>query len=98
MKKLPTICPACSEKLQIKRLVCNGCQTSIEGDYDLPLLSRLPQEDQKFLIDFIKASGSLKEMAAMLGLSYPTVRNLLDEIIKRIKENEEQTKAKGENK
>ena len=98
MKKLPTICPACNNKLRLRRLVCEGCQTSIEGDYELPLLARLSQEDQKFLVEFIKASGSLKEMAAMLGLSYPTVRNLLDEIIKRVKENEEQTKAKGEDK
>ena len=98
MKKLPTICPACNDKLRLRRLVCESCQTSIEGDYELPLLARLSQDDQKFLAEFIKASGSLKEMAAMLGLSYPTVRNLLDEIIKRIKENEEQTKAKGENK
>jgi len=98
MKKLPITCPACSSTLQIKRLVCNGCQTSIKGDYELPPFARLSQDDQKFLVEFIKASGSLKEMAAMLGLSYPTVRNLLDEIIKRIKENEEQTKAKGEDK
>ena len=98
MKKLPTICPACNNKLRLRRLVCEGCKTSIEGDYELPLLARLSQEDQNFLVEFIKASGSLKEMAAMLGLSYPTVRNLLDEIIKRVKENEEQTKAKGEDK
>jgi hypothetical protein len=98
MIKLPTICPACGGALRIKRLVCDGCQTSIEGDYELPLFAKLPQEDQTFLAKFIKASGSLKEMAAMLGLSYPTVRNMLDEIIKRIMEIEEQTKTKGEDK
>jgi hypothetical protein len=93
MKKLPITCPACSSMLQIKRLVCNDCQTSIEGDYELPLFARLSQENQKFLAEFIKASGSLKEMAAILGLSYPTVRNMLDEIIQRIKEIEEQAKS-----
>jgi hypothetical protein len=98
MKKLPITCPACNDKLRLRRLVCEGCQTSIEGDYELPLLAQLPQEDQNFLVEFIKASGSLKEMAGMLGLSYPTVRNMLDEIIQHIKEIEEQTKAKGEGK
>ena len=34
---------------------------------------------------FIRASGSLKEMAAILGVSYPTVRNRLDEIIGKLK-------------
>lgn len=33
----------------------------------------------------MKSSGSLKEMAKLLGLSYPTVRNRLDEIIERVK-------------
>jgi hypothetical protein len=98
MKKLPITCPACNSTLKIKRLVCQGCDTSIEGDYELPLLAQLPQADQTFLVEFIKASGSLKEMAAMLALSYPTVRNMLDEIIKHVKETEEQTKAKGEDK
>jgi hypothetical protein len=98
MKKLPILCPACQSMLQIKRLVCQGCQTSIEGDYELPLLARLPQDDQNFLTEFIKTSGSLKEMAAMMGLSYPTVRNILDEIITRIKQIEQKIKTEGENK
>jgi len=42
---------------------------------------RLTQDDQEFVLQFIKASGSLKEMASHLAVSYPTVRNRLDEII-----------------
>jgi hypothetical protein len=42
-------------------------------------------EDQKFIVEFMKASGSLKEMAKWLKLSYPTVRNKVDEIIDRVK-------------
>ena len=42
---------------------------------------RLTQDDQEFVLLFIKASGSLKEMASHLAVSYPTVRNRLDEII-----------------
>jgi len=41
-------------------------------------------EEQKFILDFIKASGSLKIMAQKMKLSYPTVRNRLDDIIARI--------------
>jgi hypothetical protein len=37
------------------------------------------------MLAFIKASGSLKEMARLLRLSYPTVRNRLDDIIERVK-------------
>jgi len=85
MKLLPTICPACKSQIKVKSLICEKCQTEINGQYELPLLARLPGDDQAFILEFIKASGSLKEMARLLRLSYPTVRNLLDDIIERIK-------------
>ena len=85
MKLLPTICPACNSQVKVKSLLCEDCNTQIEGLFQLPPLARLSTEDQLFLLDFIKASGSLKEMARLLRLSYPTVRNRLDEIIERVK-------------
>ena len=85
MKILPTICPACNSQLKVKSLICEQCETEIQGQYELPPLASLCPDDQAFILDFMKASGSLKEMAKLLGLSYPTVRNRLDEIIERIK-------------
>ena len=66
MKNLPTTCPSCSSKLAVKRLRCEQCETEVEGLYSLPLLASLSQDDQEFILEFIKASGSLKEMAAIL--------------------------------
>ncbi len=83
MKKLPTNCPSCEEKLAVKQLRCEACGTEVEGLYTLPALACLSVEDQKFVLAFIKASGSLKEMANLLGVSYPTVRNRLDDVIDR---------------
>jgi len=60
---------------------CNACDTHIEGNYRLPVMMQLSVDDQRFMLDFVKSSGSLKEMAHKLGLSYPTVRNRLDDII-----------------
>ncbi|MHC4394388.1 MAG: DUF2089 family protein [Planctomycetota bacterium] len=85
MKVLPTICPACSSQLKVKSLNCRHCDTEIQGQYELPALASLNPEDQSFILEFMKASGSLKEMAKLLRLSYPTVRNRLDEIIERVK-------------
>lgn len=85
MKVLPTVCPACKNQLKVKQLVCEGCETQMEGLFDLPHLVKLPVDDQEFILEFVKASGSLKEMAKLLKLSYPTVRNRLDEIIERLK-------------
>lgn len=85
MKHLPTICPACDCRLKVKSLSCEGCETIIQGQYELPALASLCPDEQSFIVEFMKASGSLKEMAKLLGLSYPTVRNRLDEIIERVK-------------
>jgi hypothetical protein len=83
-KKLPLKCPSCENHLQVKQLYCENCQTEVTGLYSLPVISQLPAEDQKFILDFVKASGSLKNMAQNMKLSYPTVRNRLDEIIGKI--------------
>ncbi len=82
--KLPLKCPSCNNQLQVKQLYCDNCKTEVSGSYSLPALSLLKIEDQKFIIDFVKSSGSLKIMAQNMKLSYPTVRNILDDIINRI--------------
>ena len=51
------------------------------GDFELPILSRLSEEDQDFIIRLIDASGSLKKLAGLYGISYPTIRNRLDALI-----------------
>lgn len=93
LKKLPHVCPSCSSPLRVKSLVCENCATEVNGEFELPLLASLSVEDQRFIIDFVKHSGSLKLMAEQLKLSYPTVRNLLDDIIKRIGQNEKPLKS-----
>ena len=85
MKKLPVICPSCQFQLQIKSLYCNNCNTSIEGLFDVPKLSQLSMDEQAFILAFVINSGSLKEMAKVLNLSYPSVRNMLDDLIEKLK-------------
>lgn len=84
MKRFPVDCPSCAHQLQVKRLTCQHCDTEVEGVFPLPVLAALSAEDQAFICDFVKASGSLKEMAALLKVSYPTVRNRLDEVIAKL--------------
>jgi len=81
----PCVCPSCQEQLKVKSLKCDKCGTEVSGSYDLPLLARLSPQDQDFVTAFMLCSGSLKEMARQLGMSYPTVRNLLDDVIGRIR-------------
>lgn len=85
VKVLPGKCPSCSEILEVTQLRCAHCETTVEGRYPLPFTSRLDVGDQEFILQFVKFSGSLKEMAKLLGVSYPTVRNRLNEIIEKLK-------------
>ncbi len=45
----------------------------------------LEEEDLAFVRRFVLASGSLKEVAAQYGVSYPTVRLRLDRLIEKIR-------------
>ena len=91
-KSLPHVCPSCSSTLRVKSLVCERCSTEVSGIFSLPLLASLSTEEQDFIAAFVKSSGSLKIMAQQLGLSYPTVRNLLDDIILKIETGEKNLK------
>lgn len=83
-KKLPFICPSCSAALQVQSLTCTSCDTVVSGTFSLPVLLQLSEEEQLFILDFVKSSGSLKLMAEKLKLSYPSVRNRLDDIIEQL--------------
>lgn len=85
---LPCYCPSCSKRLKVKSLKCENCETEVSGSYELPSLALLSPEEQQFILNFVKHSGSLKEMSKILDLSYPTVRNLLNDIISKIESHE----------
>lgn len=87
---LPVNCPSCQAQLKVKNLKCEQCQTEVSGSYNLPVLATLSENDQQFITRFVINSGSLKEMATELKLSYPTVRNMLNDIIEKIQSHEKQ--------
>lgn len=82
--KLPVKCPSCESPVQAIQLKCMECETAISGNFPLPDILQLSYEDQEFVLNFFLASGSLKEMASQMKVSYPTVRNHLDDLIEKI--------------
>lgn len=50
----------------------------------------LEQEDATFLKNFVLKSGSLKEIARLYDVSYPTVRLRLDKLIQKINLSDQQ--------
>ncbi|PPD58544.1 DUF2089 domain-containing protein [Dehalogenimonas etheniformans] len=58
---------------------------AIEGEFALPRLAQLEADDQVFVMAFVSAHGSLKDMERMFGISYPTVKNRLDKLAGKLK-------------
>ena len=47
-------------------------------------LTTLPREDLDLIMELVLKSGSLKDLAAHYGVSYPTIRSRLDKVILRV--------------
>jgi len=48
-------------------------------------MAELTEEDWQFIKRFLLASGSLKDLAAQYGISYPTMRIRLDRLIEKVR-------------
>ena len=81
MPQAPGKCPVCSSDLEVVRLQCTSCGTSVEGHFEQSKFNRLDPEQLAFLELFLKARGNIKEVERELGLSYPTVRGRLDALL-----------------
>ncbi len=74
-------CPVCNKQLKITKLQCTHCHTTIENEFELSKFARLNKEQLSFIETFLKCRGNIKEVEKELGISYPTVRGKLDDII-----------------
>jgi hypothetical protein len=63
---------------------CPDCATTLEGHFKTPALAQLPDEDQAFVVAFVRHHGSLKKMEELFDISYPTVKNRLNAIASRL--------------
>lgn len=82
MHPLLGTCPVCGETLEVTRLHCRSCDTSIEGHFNIGAFDRLTPEQLAFAETFIRAEGKLNRMESMIGLSYPTLRSRLSDVIR----------------
>lgn len=78
VKKLISRCPFCEGKLEISRLGCAQCDTSIDTTLPIPPFFRLPPDMQEFVMVFLRCQGKIRDVEKALGISYPTVIKRLD--------------------
>ncbi len=77
-------CPVCQSELTITRLHCDTCDTTLEGRFTGGPFSHLTRDQLDFVETFIRCEGKLTRMETELGLSYPTIRNRLHDIIRAL--------------
>lgn len=73
-------CPVCGSDSEVTRISCDVCGTNIEGHFQLCKFCRLTAEQKNFIDVFIKCRGNIKEVEKELGVSYPTVKNRLEDV------------------
>ncbi|HSU78793.1 MAG TPA: DUF2089 domain-containing protein [Candidatus Angelobacter sp.] len=76
-----TSCPVCTHTLSVTQLHCSHCETTIENTFALTSLLSLSQEQLHFVEIFLVCRGNIKEVEKELGISYPTVRGKLNDIV-----------------
>ncbi|MBN1566157.1 MAG: DUF2089 domain-containing protein [Anaerolineae bacterium] len=78
---VPGKCPVCGEMMELTRLHCPHCDVTIEGRFSMSRLAMLTPEQLEFAEVFLRCEGKLKHVGDELGVSYPTVRSRLNEVI-----------------
>ena len=77
-------CPVCEGELMVTHLRCQGCGTGLEGMFQLNKFDRLSRDQLRFVDVFMKNRGVIRDVERELGISYPTVRSRLDEVVRAL--------------
>jgi len=80
MNKRLNSCPVCNSPLEIVKYHCPSCYTEIKGEFGTGLLDVLSSGQQEFVKVFICNEGNIKKVEKVMGISYPTVKNRIQEI------------------
>ena len=81
MNSLLMTCPICEHRLTVTRLHCRNCDTTIEGHFETGRMGQLTAEQLSFVETFLRCEGKLNRVEGLLGLSYPTLRSRLSQVI-----------------
>ncbi len=74
----PARCPVCGGDMTLTQLKCQNCGTELNGAFSPCRFCRLEDKHLQFVETFLRCRGSIKEVEKALGVSYPTVKNMLD--------------------
>jgi hypothetical protein len=81
---LPGNCPFCGGAIDVTAFACRDCDAAVEGRFVPNKLAALDAAQAEFVLAFVKNRGNIKELERELGVSYPTVRARLDDVIRAL--------------
>lgn len=84
MIRLPNKCPMCGGEVTVTRFYCRDCDSTIEGRFVASPFTQLNPEQLSFVETFVRNEGKINRMEVELGISYPTIRNRLHEVIRAL--------------
>ena len=70
--------------MHVCELGCKSCDITLRGEFDLSPFNALAKDELRFVEIFIRTQGNFREVQAELGLSYPTVKKQLENIIRTL--------------
>ena len=76
-----TNCPYCSGDFIIREVECQGCKTQIKSNFKVNRFHMFKPDDLYFIEVFLKNEGNIKLVEKDLGISYPTVKSRLKNIV-----------------
>ncbi len=78
-------CPSCDERMVISELKCPKCDLRVKKDFAQCRFCKLEEEDYEFLKIFLRTQGRITDMEKILGISYPTIKTKIDNLLKNLK-------------
>ena len=83
-REVISTCPVCESQLRVTRLHCNTCGTTIEGEFNVGRFADLGRDQMLLLEAFLRSRGNLRELERELGVSYPTIRGRIDDLLRSL--------------
>ncbi len=77
-------CPNCKGKMHVRELVCDSCELEMRGKFELTKFDFLDKQELYFVELFLANQGNIKEMEKDLKISYPTVKKMLEQVVRKL--------------
>jgi hypothetical protein len=94
--RAPSTCPVCSDNLMTLRVGCPSCGTELSGHFGQCRFCALDSSDLAILEVFLRSRGNVRDVQAHLGVSYPTARQRLSDLLNKLGYTERATGASGD--